>query len=44
MFFMKKKLAYGCKSTFSDITVLNYQEVEIKLFDMIGTPPGDKWF
>ena len=33
---------YNC--TFSDSTVLNYQEVKIKLFGMIGTPPGDKWF
>ena len=30
--------------SFSDSTVLNYQEVKIKLFGMIGTPPGDKWF
>ena len=32
------------KLPFSDTTVLNYQEVKIKLFGMIGTPPGDKWF
>ena len=32
------------QKSFSDSTVLNYQEVKIKLFGMIGTSPGDKWF
>ena len=37
-------LYHAKKISFSDSTVLNYQEVKIKLFGMVGTPPGDKWF
>ena len=32
------------KSPFTDSTVSNYQELKIKLFGMVGTPPGAKWF